>query len=142
MSSVLTVNDRIAIPLAEFHWDVSRSSGPGGQNVNKVNSKVQLRWNPATSTGLPPAVRARLLTLVANRLTREGEILVSSQASRDQPRNVDDCLAKIRALVLSVAQPPTPRRPSRPTYASRLKRLESKAKRSASKRSRRGPEIE
>ncbi|WP_422926582.1 alternative ribosome rescue aminoacyl-tRNA hydrolase ArfB [Singulisphaera sp. PoT] len=140
MSSVLTINERIAIPLAEVQWDVSRSGGPGGQNVNKVNSKVQLRWNPATNTSLPPAVRARLMNLVANRLTREGDILITSQLTRDQPRNVADCLAKLRALILSVAEPPTPRRPSRPTYSSQLRRLESKAKRSASKRSRRGPE--
>ncbi len=142
VDSVLTVNDRIAIPYHELHWDVSRSSGPGGQNVNKVNSKVQLRWNPSTSTSLPPAVRARLLAAVANRLTRDGDILVSSQTSRDQARNFADCLAKIRALVLAAAVPPTPRRPSRPTYSSQLKRLDSKAKRSAAKRSRRGPEID
>src|SRR5215213_4130575 len=79
---MLRINDRISIPLAEFRWDVSRSGGPGGQNVNKVNSKVLLRWAPATSPSLPEPVRARLLAALASRLTRDGELLVASQRSR------------------------------------------------------------
>src|SRR3954452_21496747 len=96
---MLRINDRIAIPLAEFHWEFSRSGGPGGQNVNKVNSKVLLRWNPAASPSLPGPVRDRLLQALANRLTREGELLVRSQRTRDQARNLADCLGKVRALV-------------------------------------------
>src|SRR5436309_3341138 len=139
---MLRINDRISIPLAEFRWDVSRSSGPGGQNVNKVNSKVQLRWTPATSPSLPEPVRARLLAALAGRLTRDGELLVSSQGSRDQSRNLADCLAKVRALVLDAATPPKVRRPSRPTLGSRLRRAEQKARRSETKRRRRRPEAE
>src|SRR4051812_49410188 len=112
--SMLRINHRIAIPLAEFRYEFSRSGGPGGQNVNKVNSKVVLRWNPAASPSLPALVRDRLLHAVANRLTREGELLVSSQLTRDQSRNLADCLGKVRALVLSALEPPKIRRPSRP----------------------------
>jgi ribosome-associated protein len=137
---MLRINDRIAIPLAEFHWEFSRSGGPGGQNVNKVNSKVLLRWNPAASPSLPAPVRDRLLQALANRLTREGELLVSSQRTRDQARNLADCLGKVRVLVQAAAEPPKVRRPSRPTLAARVRRVESKVRRSATKKLRRAPE--
>jgi ribosome-associated protein len=137
---LLKIDERISIPLDEFRWEYSRSGGPGGQNVNKVNSKVQLRWNPATSPSLPGPVRDRLVNLVGNRLTADGDLLVSSQASRDQARNVEACLEKVRALVLAAARPPKVRRPTRPTRASRARRAEEKARRAETKRSRRSPE--
>jgi ribosome-associated protein len=137
---MLRINDRIAIPLAEFRWEFSRSGGPGGQNVNKVNSKVVLRWNPALCTSLPAPVRDRLLQAVANRLTQGGELLVTSQRTRDQAKNLADCLGKVRALVLAAVVPPKLRRPSRPTLASKVRRVETKARRSATKRLRRTPE--
>lgn len=139
---MLRINDRITIPLDEFRWEVSRSGGPGGQNVNKVNSKVLLRWSPASSPSLPEPVRARLMAALAHRLTREGELLVTSQRSRDQARNLADCLAKVRDLVLAAATPPKPRRPTRPTFGSQLRRGEQKARRSAAKRLRRKPELD
>ncbi|MBV8315641.1 MAG: aminoacyl-tRNA hydrolase [Planctomycetaceae bacterium] len=139
---MLKVNDRISIPPGEFRWEVARSGGPGGRNVNKVNSKVLLRWNPTTSPSLPEPVRARLLKALANRLTREGELLVTSQRSRDQARNLADCLTKVRALVLDAANPPKVRHLSRPTLASRIRRVEEKGRRSATKRLRRKPELE
>src|SRR3954463_1131719 len=125
--AMLRINDRIAIPLSEFRWEFSRSGGPGGQNVNKVNSKVVLRWNPSASPSLPGPVRERLLRALEGRLTRDGELLVSSQLTRDQPRNLADCLGKVRSLVLSAATPPKVRRPSRPTLASQVRRVEAKA---------------
>jgi ribosome-associated protein len=137
---MLRINDRIAIPLAEFRWEFSRSGGPGGQNVNKVNSKVVLRWNPAVNTSLPAPVRERLLQSVANRLTQGGELLVTSQRTRDQAKNLADCLGKVRALVLAAVAPPKLRRPSRPTLASKVRRVETKVRRSATKRLRRTPE--
>jgi len=137
---MLRINERIEIPLDEFRWEFSRSGGPGGQNVNKVNSKVVLRWSPATSPSLPAPVRDRLLLALANRLTREGELLVTSQRTRDQAKNLADCLAKIRALVQSAAVPPKIRRPSRPTLASKVRRVEAKVRRAATKRLRRTPE--
>jgi ribosome-associated protein len=139
---MLRINDRITIPLDEFRWEVSRSGGPGGQNVNKVNSKVLLRWSPGSSPSLPEPVRARLMAALASRLTREGELLVTSQRSRDQARNLADCLAKVRDLVLAAATPPKPRRPTRPTLGSQIRRVEQKTRRSAAKRLRRKPELD
>lgn len=139
---MLKINERITIPESEFQWEFARSGGPGGQNVNKVNSKAVLRWTPATSPSLPEPVRARLLKAVAARLTVEGELLISSQQTRDQGRNVDDCLEKLRAIVLAAATPPKSRRPTRPTLASKVRRAEDKSRRSAAKRLRRKPETE
>lgn len=139
---MLKIDERISIPLDEFHWDFSRSGGPGGQNVNKVNSKVLLRWSPGSSPSLPAPVRERLLRLVANRLTVEGELLITSQATRDQGRNLDDCLNKLRALVLAAAHPPKARRPTRPTFGSKIRRAEDKARRAEVKRGRRKPDHE
>ena len=139
---MLIVDDRIAIPRDEFRFEFARSGGPGGQNVNKVASKAVLRWNPGTSPSLPEPVRARLLAALASRLTTEGELLVTSQLTRDQGRNVEDCLEKVRRLVLAAARPPKARRPSRPTFASKLRRVEAKLRRSAAKRLRRKPETE
>ena len=139
---MLVINHRISIPLDEFQWDYSRSGGPGGQNVNKVNSKVQLRWSPEKSPSLPPAVRDRLLALIGSKLTTEGEVIVTSQESRDQARNLQICLDKIRALVLSVATPPKTRRPTKPTLGSKIKRAVDKGKRSETKKLRKKPENE
>ncbi|MFO0909446.1 MAG: alternative ribosome rescue aminoacyl-tRNA hydrolase ArfB [Isosphaeraceae bacterium] len=138
----LRIDDRLAIPLDEFTWEYSRSSGPGGQNVNKVNSKVQLRWKPAESPSLPEPVRQRLLAQIGNKLTGDGELLIASQASRDQGRNVDACLEKLRQLVAAAAHPPRPRRPTRPTRASQERRVESKTRRSETKRNRRAPGLD
>ncbi len=139
---MLRINDRIAIPTAEFRFEFSRSGGPGGQNVNKVNSKAVLRWNIGASPSLPGPVRARLLGVVGDRLTADGDLLVGSQRTRDQSRNVADCLDKVRALILAVAEPPKARRATRPTYASQVRRVDDKVKRSASKRLRRRPELD
>jgi ribosome-associated protein len=138
---MLKIDDRLAIPIEEFRWEFTRSSGPGGQNVNKVNSKVQLRWTPADSS-LPPAVKQRVLAAVASRLTNEGELLVSSQEFRDQGRNLDACLAKIREIVLAVARPPKIRRPTTPSRASQVRRVEAKSRRSQTKLRRRPPETD
>src|SRR5579864_3925829 len=139
---ILEVNDQITISLKEFAWEFARSGGPGGQNVNKVESKATLRWRPARSPSLPEAVRARLLRQLASRLTTEGELLVTSQRTRDQARNIADCLEKVRLLVLAAARPPKPRRATRPTRTSKLQRIESKKKHSTTKRLRRKPDPE
>lgn len=136
---MLKINDHIAIPLEEFRWDYARSGGPGGQNVNKVNSKAMLRWNPSTSPSLPEPVRARLLASAGRRITSDGDLLISSQTSRDQSRNVELCLEKLRELVLAAASPPKPRRPTRPTKASKIRRVEAKTRRSDTKKSRQAP---
>lgn len=134
---MLVVNDRLSIPLRELEFHFSRSSGPGGQNVNKVNSKVTLRWPVQVSTALPADVRARFLGRFARRLTGSGELLITSQRFRDQGRNVGDCLDKLRQMVLEVAMPPKPRKATRPTRGSRERRLQNKRAQSEKKQSRR-----
>jgi len=134
---MLTVDSRIQIPDAEFQWSFVRSSGPGGQNVNKVSSKAVLRWQAAASPSLPPEVRARFLARYGSRLTTEGELVISSQRYRDQGRNVEDALEKLRGMIAEVARPPKRRRPTKPTKASVTRRLESKQARSRTKQGRR-----
>lgn len=138
-ATMLIVNEQISIPRDEFRIDFARSGGPGGQNVNKVESKAILRWDPSASPSLPADVRDRLLASLAGRLTGEGALVVTSQRTRDQGRNLEDCLEKVRRLVLAAAAPPKVRRATRPTRAARLRRAADKAHRSAIKRQRRDP---
>lgn len=133
----IVVNGRISIPRSELRLTFARSSGPGGQNVNKVNSKVTLHWPVATSPSLPEDVRGRFLSQFANRITNDGELVLSSQESRDQASNIEDCLSKLRDMVLSVATPPKKRRPTKPTKGSQRRRLEAKKGRSQTKNLRR-----
>ena len=133
----LAVNNRIRIPLEEFEFTYARSSGPGGQNVNKVNSKALLRWPVGVSPSLPEPVRERFLARYRNRVTAEGDVLISSQRFRDQGRNVDDCLDKLRDMLTAVVAPPTRRKRTKPTRASIKRRLESKRHKSQKKQSRR-----
>lgn len=139
---MLVVTDRILIPDDEFRFEFARSGGPGGQNVNKVSSKATLRWTPATSPSLPVAVRERLLRAIAGKLTNEGELLVTSQKTRDQARNIDDCLDKLRQMILKASQPPKVRRATKPTKGSQERRVESKSRRSDVKKLRRKPEAD
>src|SRR5262249_20644657 len=125
-----------------FEFTFARSSGPGGQNVNKVNSKAVLRWSPATSPSLTEDVRARFLARYASRLTVAGELLLASQRSRDQNRNVEDCLDRLRQMRLAVTNNPVPRRPTKPTRGSHRRRLEAKRIHSSKKRHRRPPRDE
>ncbi|MBP7861172.1 aminoacyl-tRNA hydrolase [bacterium] len=134
---MLIVNARIQIPLSELDFSFARSGGPGGQNVNKVNSKAVLRWAVVVTDSLPYDVKARFLEKFANRLTAENEIIVTSQKFRDQNRNVDDCLEKLRAMIESVAERPTPRRPTKPSYSSTQKRVDKKVALSQKKKARR-----
>src|SRR5438309_5135823 len=87
------------IPDREFAWTFVRSGGPGGQNVNKVASKAVLRWDLAGSPSVPAEVKARLRTLQRRRVTTEGELVLNSQRYRDQERNKEDCLEKLRAML-------------------------------------------
>ena len=136
---MLVVSPRVRVPQSEFEFSYARSSGPGGQNVNKVNSKATLRWPVTRSPSLPEDVRQRFLTRFASRLTSEGELLVTSQRYRDQPRNIADCLEKLRAMLAAVAVPPKPRRKTRPTKASGERRLKGKRATGEKKHSRRAP---
>lgn len=130
--------DAIDIPDAEFQWSYVASGGPGGQNVNKVASKAVLRWNVTASNALSPEVKARFLTQQKNRITVEGELVLSSQKTRDQAVNREDCLEKLRAMVLQALVRPTVRKVTKPSKGSKRRRLADKKHRSGVKSSRRG----
>jgi ribosome-associated protein len=132
------MNEHIQIPEAELEWSYVRSGGPGGQNVNKVASKAVLRWNVAATAALPPDVKARLLAQQRGRVTAEGDLLITSQRFRDQERNREDCLEKLRAIVAAAAVVPKVRKKKKPTRASKERRLAAKKHRSAVKKQRRG----
>lgn len=133
----LQITSRIVIPDEELAFSFARSSGPGGQNVNKVNSKATLRWNVTASAALPDDVRSRFLKLYASRLTNDGEILITSQESRDQPKNIAICLEKLRGMIQQVLVAPKKRRPTKPTKGSKQRRLNEKKQRSEVKAGRR-----
>ena len=133
---MLTVNRKISIPLSEFKFTYSRSPGPGGQNVNKVNTKVTLKWNIEKTSSLPEPVRARLVSKFASRISKTGELIVTSHRFRDQGRNVADSLSKLREIVLSVATPPKSRKKTKPSKASKRRRLDEKRRTSERKQSR------
>lgn len=135
----LFVNRRIQIPYSEFDFSFERSSGPGGQNVNKVASKARLRWNIAASPSLPDDVRERAQAAYRRRITQDGDLILTSQRYRDQPRNLQDCLEKLRELLAAVALPPKPRKPTRPSRAAQRRRVEEKRKQSEKKQRRRPP---
>ena len=135
---MLVVNHQISVPLREFEFTFSRSSGPGGQNVNKVNTKVTLHWPITSSPSLPDAVRERFIAKFHRRINNKGQLVVISQRFRDQGRNVGDCLAKLREMLSSVAVGPKSRKKTRPSRASRERRLQTK-QRTSEKKQRRGP---
>jgi ribosome-associated protein len=136
---MLDVNERIHIPETELEWSYVRSSGPGGQNVNKVASKAVLRWHLAASPSVPADVKARLFAQQRSRITGDGELVLNSQRFRDQERNRQDCLDKLRDLVQQAATVPKQRRVTRPSRGSKLRRLASKRHRAAIKGQRRTP---
>ena len=122
----------VPLPLAELRFQFARASGPGGQNVNKVESKAVLRWDVAGSRALPAALLERFRARFARRINTEGVLVLASQRHRARERNVADCLAKLEAMLAEVARPPKPRKPTRPGRAARERRLA--AKRATSRR--------
>jgi len=131
---------RIVIPADAIHWQFARSSGPGGQHVNRTSSKAVLRFRPATCPGLPEPVRQRLLARERSRLTAEGELVIASQRHREQGRNVADCRAKLSTMIERAAVPPKTRRATRISRAARAARLDAKKRRGTTKRLRRPPD--
>jgi ribosome-associated protein len=134
---MLEISDRLRIPDEEFSWSFVRSSGPGGQNVNKVASKAVLRWNIAASPSVPDDIKARLQQQQRRRITGEGELLLTSQRYRDQERNRLDCLEKLAGILRAAATPPKVRRQTKPSRGAHERRLAAKKRRSALKSSRR-----
>ena len=130
---MLQVTDALGVPLAEFEWSYARSGGPGGQNVNKVESKAILRWNLAASPSVPPDVRARLVAAHPAHVTTDGEFLVMSQKYRDQERNRQDCLDKLADMLRRAAVRPTVRKKTKPSKGSQRRRLEAKKQNSQRK---------
>lgn len=137
--AMLYVSDIISIPLRELNFSYVRSSGPGGQNVNKLNTKAILSWNVKTTCHLPDDVKARFFNRFKNRINNEGKLIISSQRFRDRGRNVADCLAKLRAMVLDVQDTPKQRRPTKPSRASQERRLAAKRQTAKKKQDRRRP---
>jgi len=135
---VIQVTPTIAIEESEVHEEFIRASGPGGQNVNKVATAVQLRFNVANSPSLPDAVRRRLIALARNRINDEGVLIVEAQRFRTQAANRQDAIDRLVELIREAAEEPRVRRKTRPTLGSKKRRLETKTRRAATKRLR-GP---
>ncbi len=133
---MIPITDTLALDDGEISETFVRASGPGGQNVNKVASAVQLRFDVRNSPSLPPPVRQRLERLAGQRLSLDGTIVIMAQRFRSQERNREDALDRLVALIRRAATPPRPRRPTRPTAASRERRLTAKAQRARVKQQR------
>src|ERR1700748_1345986 len=127
----------VSLPDSDLSLSFVRASGPGGQNVNKVSSAVQLRFDLSGSRSLPKDVRDRLARLAGRRLTRDGVIVIIAQRYRTQERNRQDALDRLIALIRRAAEPPTPRRPTKPSRAAKERRLQAKAHRATVKQQRR-----
>jgi ribosome-associated protein len=138
MTERIAITPTIAISSSEIEEQFIRSSGPGGQNVNKVSSAVQLRFDLKHSPSLPDALKRRAGDLAGSRLTKDGVIVITAESYRTQKQNRDDALARLVALLQQASIAPKHRRPTRPTLASKQRRLESKVQRGAIKRMRGG----
>ena len=135
---MLTPAPGIAIPEQEIGMSFVRASGPGGQNVNKVATAVQLRFDVARSPSLPAPVRERLRAIAGHRMNREGILQITAQRFRSQERNRRDAIERLMALIREAARPVKPRKATRPTFQSRLHRLDAKRRRGEIKRTRGG----
>ena len=114
------------VPDSELEFSFARSSGAGGQNVNKVSSKAVLNWNPFTTSVLSDEERVRFAQLFQAKLNSDGSITIQSEQFRDQPRNIKDCIAKLEAMIAQAKQKPKRRKKTKPTRASQKKRVENK----------------
>jgi ribosome-associated protein len=135
---MIRVTDRISLDESELEETFVRASGPGGQNVNKISSAVQLRFDAAASPNLPPLIKERLIKLAGRRVTREGVLVIIAQRFRTQERNRADALERLVDLVRQASVAPKKRRPTKPTKAAKRERLDAKKRRSSIKSLRQG----
>jgi ribosome-associated protein len=126
--------DKIKIPFSEFTFTFSRSSGAGGQNINKVNTKSTLSWNIVESRSCPEEVKERFIKKYSHYLSQQQHVIIISQKFRSQKSNIDDCIQKLHSMLNSVTLPPKTRKPTKPKRSAVLKRLDSKKKDGEKKR--------
>ena len=134
---MIVVTPDISLEENELQLKFIQATGPGGQNVNKVATAVQLRFNVAGTNAFSEAVKARLVKLAGKRMTNDGELLIEARRHRTQERNREDAIARLGALIAKAAVPPTPRRKTKPSKAARKKRLDEKRQKSEIKKTRR-----
>jgi len=140
---MIEVTPHIALSESELSWKAVRASGPGGQHVNKTSTAVELRFDVRSSPSLPEPVRARLYRLAGQRLTQDGVLVLLAQGSRSQEMNKAEALERLLALIRQAAKPPPPpRKKTKPTLASKKRRLEGKARRSGIKAMRGKPGVD
>jgi len=136
MSSDIIVTDSLVIPGDEISVTAVRSSGPGGQNVNKVSTKIELRFDLANTTALAPGVKARLALLCKGRMDADGRIIITSETTRNRIRNLTDAREKLASLIREVLVPPKARHATKPSRGAKLRRVEDKRHRSTIKQGR------
>jgi len=136
---MIPVTEQLSLDEEELEWDFIRASGPGGQNVNKVSSAVQLRFNVRRSSSLPEAIKERLMHLAGRRVTQAGVLVIDARRHRNQEANRQDALQRLIALIRKASAAPKMRRATRPSAAARAARREEKRRRALIKRYRRPP---